>query len=228
MEVVVDTYGLSKLDSYILISSAPVFLCTISRDVVDSNDADIREALHRKVLQPYHKCSSTIVVDELGLAHGKNRVDIAVLNGCVHGYEIKSSKDNLLRFSAQLEEYTRSLQKLTVVSAPNHIEDVLNVVPDWCGVVQATMGPRGGVAFSTLRRATKNPNVDAVALAHLLWRKEAVEFLELLGVTGKSLTMPRKALYEEIASQASLNELVAWIKDRFMRRDSWRADLQLA
>lgn len=197
-----------------------------SGDVVNSKDADIREALHRKVLQPYHKCSSTLVVDELGLAHGKNRIDIAVLNGCVHGYEIKSSKDNLLRFSAQLEEYTRSLQKLTVVSAPNHIEDVLCIVPDWCGVVQANMGPRGGIKFSTLRRAAKNPNVDAVALAHLLWRKEAVEFLELLGVSGKNLTMPRRVLYEEIANQASLSELVAWIKDRFMKRDSWRVDSQ--
>ena len=199
---------------------------TLLKYLMDSSDASIREALHRKVLSQYHKSPSTLVVDELGLAHGKNRIDIAVLNGCVHGYEIKSSKDNLLRFSAQLEEYTRSLQKLTVVSAPNHIDDVLDMVPAWCGVIQASMGPRGGVTFSTLRRASKNPNVEAVALAHLLWRKEAVEFLELLGVTGRSLTMPRKALYEEIANHVSLSELVEWIKDRFTKRDTWRVDLQ--
>lgn len=194
--------------------------------IVETTDFEIRKALHKKVFQAYRQCETTVVVDELGLAHGKNRIDVAILNGCLHGYEIKSSKDNLLRLPKQLVEYRRSLQKLTIVAAPKHIEEVLAITPAWCGVVQAYKGPRGGIKFSTIRRTIKNPEVDAVALAHLLWRKEAIEYLELLGVAGRTLKKPRKMLYEEIANQASLNELVAWIKNQFMKRDTWRVDSQ--
>lgn len=195
---------------------------------MDSTDFEIREALHRKVLKTYHRCSSTIIVDELGLAHGKNRIDVAVLNGHLHGYEIKSAKDTLIRLSHQLSQYRKSLQKLTIVVAPNHIDGVLSIAPEWSGIIEAQKGPRGGINFTTVRKATINPEVDGVALAHLLWRKEAVELLARFGVPKKELNKPRKQLYEIIASEASLAELVSWIKEKFMARETWRVDLQPA
>ncbi len=190
-----------------------------------TTDIEIRRALHKKVLMSQHKCSSTIVIDELGLAHGKNRIDIAVLNGCLHGYEIKSSKDNLLRLPDQLVEYRRSLQKLTLVVAPNHVDEIVSIAPEWSGIVLADKGGRGAIAFSTVRRSQRNPEVEAVALAHLLWKKEAINFLEELGVEKKLMKGTRLKLYENICSRASINELIDWIKTQFMERESWRADL---
>ena len=77
-----------------------------------TNDVEIRLALHSK-LKPYRTAPNTIVVDELGLSHAKARIDVAVINGCVHGYEIKSSLDTLNRLPAQLElaSEPRSLHK---------------------------------------------------------------------------------------------------------------------
>lgn len=193
---------------------------------MESTDFEIREALHRKVLKFYHRSDSTIIVDELGLAHGKNRIDVAVLNGHLHGYEIKSAKDTLTRLPDQLSQYRKSLQKLTIVVAPNHIDGVFAIAPEWSGIIEARKGPRGGISFTTVRKATINPEVDEVALAHLLWRKEAVELLVRYGVSEKELKKPRKQLYELIASEASLEELVSWIKEKFMARETWRADLQ--
>lgn len=195
---------------------------------MDSTDFEIREALHRKVLKSYHNCDSAVVVDELALAHGKNRIDVAVLNGHLHGYEIKSAKDTLTRLPAQLDEYRRSLQRLTIVVAPNHLDGVLSIAPEWSGIVRARKGPRGGINFTTIRKAAINPEVDSVALAHLLWRKEALEFLKKLGISEKELRKPRKQLYETIASETSLAELVIWIKEKFMARENWRVDIQPA
>jgi hypothetical protein len=195
---------------------------------MDSTDFEIREALHRKVLKTYHSCKSTIIVDELGLAHGKNRIDVAVLNGYLHGYEIKSAKDTLARLPVQLDQYRKSLQKLTMVVAPSHIDDVLSIAPEWSGVIEARKGPRGGISFTTARRATINPETDGRALAHLLWRKEAIELLTKFGVSEKELNKSRKQLYEIIANETSLAELVSWIKEKFMARKAWRADLQPA
>lgn len=193
---------------------------------MDSKDYEIREALHRKVLRSSHRCSSTIIVDELGLAHGKTRIDIAVLNGHLHGYEIKSAKDTLGRLPDQLAHYRKSLQKLTIVVAPNHMEGVLSIAPEWSGLVLAQKGPRGGIKFNTVRKAAINPEVDGVALAHLLWRKEAIELLAKFGVSEKEMNKPRKQLYEIIANETSAAELVSWIKEKFMARETWRVDLQ--
>lgn len=195
----------------------------MQRKSMQSTDALIREALHKKILQHQHNCPQTIVLDELGLAHGKNRIDIAVINGDIHGYEIKSSKDNLSRFISQLDQYRKSLQKLTIVAAPNHIDEILNVSPDWCGVIKVEIGPRGGVKFKTIRRPSKNPSVDMVELAHLLWKKEAIELLQEYGMKSNLNNKNRKALYKEIANHAKMEELVAWIKNKFSKRETWRA-----
>ena len=195
---------------------------------MDSTDFEIREALHRKVLKAYHRNGSTIIVDELGLAHGKSRIDVAVLNGHLHGYEIKSAKDTLTRLPNQLDQYRKSLQKLTMVVAPNHIDGVLSIAPKWSGIIEARKGPRGGISFTNVRKAAINPEADGAALAHLLWRKEAIELLTRFGISEKELNKPRKQLYEIIASEISLSELVSWIKEKFMTRETWRADLQQA
>lgn len=192
-----------------------------------SIDIDIRKALHTQKLKAYHSCSNTIVVDELGLAHGKNRIDIAVFNGCLHGYEIKSSKDNLERLPDQLSIYRMCLEKLTLVVAPNHLDKVFSISPLWCGILLADKGPRGGVNFSTIRRAQKNPEINAVSLAHLLWKKEAIALLDKLGVGINKQKLSRVELYSQLSQFVSIGELSAWIKEQFMKRETWRVVPQL-
>ncbi len=192
-----------------------------------STDIEIRKAFHKKKLGNHHRCPDSLVIDELGLAHGKNRIDIAVLNSHLHGYEIKSAKDNLNRLPNQLEVYRASLEKLTLVSAPNHIDEVMSIVPDWCGIIIAKKGPRGGISFDSLRRPQKNPEIDAVVLAHLLWRKEALHILKELGVETSLQRSSRINLYKKIAEFISVSELTVWIKKHFMERENWRADQQL-
>lgn len=194
--------------------------------IEQTTDLEIRNALHKKVLRHSHACPKTIVIDELGLAHGKNRIDVAVLNGCLHGYEIKSSKDNLNRLPKQLETYNRSLQKLTIVAASNHIEDIMMLAPKWSGIVVVSKGPRGGMSFSTIRRSSLNPDVDITSLAHLLWKQEVIEYLAQLGLDGQHLKGSRKVLYRTLSRHVTVSELVEWIKVQFLRRESWRVGLQ--
>ena len=57
------------------------------------NDERIRAAFHRKVLRRHHANANTLVIDELGLKHGKRRAVIAFINGHINGYEIKCDYD---------------------------------------------------------------------------------------------------------------------------------------
>lgn len=187
-----------------------------------TTDADIRSALHAKRLRRAKSHPDTLVIDELGLAHARSRIDVAVINGCIHGYEIKSAKDNLDRFAVQIDIYRQTLQKLTLVAAPKHVADIMSRAPEWCGVIAAEPGPRGGINFQVLRNAAANPEINPVMMAHLLWRDEVIELLEQAGYTPKDLRRPRKQLYEMLCEAMTLREITASIRAFMAQRQTWR------
>lgn len=189
---------------------------------LETKDADIRSALHAKRLRRAKSHPDTLVIDELGLAHARSRIDVAVINGCIHGYEIKSAKDNLDRFAAQIDIYRQTLQKLTLVAAPKHVAGIMNHAPEWCGVIAAEQGPRGGINFQVLRNATTNPEVNPVMMAHLLWRDEVIELLDQAGYAPKDLRRPRKQLYEMLCEAMTLREITASIRAFMAQRQTWR------
>lgn len=187
-----------------------------------TKDADIRRALHAKRLRKIKAQPDTLVIDELGLAHARSRVDVAVINGCIHGYEIKSAKDNLDRLDSQIDIYRQTLQKLTIVAAPKHIESIFADAPDWCGVIAAEQGPRGGISFHVLRNAAANPDIDPVMMAHLLWRDEVIRLLDRAGYAPKDLRRPRKQLYQMLCEAMTLAEIAASIRSFMVQRRTWR------
>ena len=187
-----------------------------------STDAEIRAALHRKALRAFHRCNDTLVIDELGLAHAKARIDVAVINGSMYGFEIKSAADTLTRLPQQLDLYEQCLEKLTIVCAEKHIPGVRDLAPRWCGITKVTKGPRGGIVFITVRKPKRNPNIQPYRLAHLLWRSEAVAILTQANASPKMLRAPRKTLYKSLAAKFSVAEITAFIKESMASRQDWR------
>lgn len=187
-----------------------------------TSDADIRLALHSKRLRRANADRHTLVIDELGLAHAKSRVDLAVINGCIHGYEIKSAVDTLERLPSQIDIYRMTLQKITIVAAPKHVRKVMAVTPAWCGVLEAVKGSRGAVSFQSIRRAGANPDTDPVMVAHLLWHNEVSQLLADLGFAPRELRRPRRQLYELLSETLSLKEIVPYIRSFMMQRGAWR------
>ena len=62
-------------------------------------DADVRPALRARVLKRHAKEPDTVLLDELGVCRGLVRVDLAVVNGLFHGFEIKSDRADSARSS---------------------------------------------------------------------------------------------------------------------------------
>ena len=185
-------------------------------------DPDIREALVEKRLEPHARRSGALVIHELGLAHARRRVDVAVVNGYIHGYEIKSAKDRLDRLPGQIEVYTRSLHRLTLVVAAKHVKRVLEIIPPWCGVLKVLVGTRGGIRFESVRQAKKNPSVDPYILAHLLWRNEVQDILSKYDIQPAILRAPRAELYKLLVKETPEANLTGMIKDAMTERTSWR------
>lgn len=162
------------------------------------------------------------MIDELGLAHAQSRIDLAVFNGHLHGYEIKSAVDTLDRLPRQLAIYTRALQKLTLVVATRHLDAAEAIAPDWCGLTEIVEGPRGGMTFASRRRARLNPGLDPFMLAHLLWHQEAQDLLRARGASEADVNAPRKRLYRLLADEVPVRELAPAIKAAMASRTRWR------
>ena len=57
-------------------------------------DRDVRQELYRQVRTIHALEPDTLFISELVLQRGAARIDLAVINGKLHGYEIKSDADN--------------------------------------------------------------------------------------------------------------------------------------
>ena len=171
-------------------------------------DKDVRQAVKDKILKAHINDPSTLVIDELGLDHGRNRVDIAVINGELHGYELKSDSDNLLRLPQQSMAYSSIMDKVTLVVGEKHAQEAINIIPDWWGIKIATMNHRGIVNIVTYRRNKKNKDIDPFELSKLIWKEEALALLAIkIKVDWRIRKLTRKDIYKLIVDTFSLNEI---------------------
>jgi len=186
------------------------------------NDVEIRKNFHRKILIRQHAQQNTLVIDELGLNHGKCRADIAVVNGRFVGYEIKSNNDSLRRLNEQVKSYNAIFDKVSIVVGNRHIKSIQNHVPEWWGIIESARGPRGAVNFDLIRKAQTNKNIDPISIAQLLWRNEAEEILRQKNLSSKILRQPREVLYEHLVNILKICELRKFVRDYFKKRKNWR------
>jgi hypothetical protein len=187
-----------------------------------TRDRDVRAAVRRKVLADHIADPNALVLDELGLEHGACRVDLAVINGASHGYELKSDSDTLTRLPQQIEIYSRALDRATLVVGDRHLDAARELLPAWWGIKVTTTGNRGAVHVETERLARLNPAVSPFHVAHLLWRDEAIDILERLNVPKKDLRGSRAQLYDALARLLPVGELRAHVRNALKRRTKWR------
>ena len=186
------------------------------------NAEQIRQSFHQKMLRGYHIDKDTLVVDELGLKHGRCRADIAVINKHLIGYEIKSDLDSLKRLGVQIESYSDVFDRVAVVVGLRHLREVQILVPEWWGITSAIEGLRGAVYFKTIRTEGINPSVDDFSVAQLLWRNEAQDILINFGVKGNVLNQKRSILYRVLIDSLGSKVLRRVVREYLKNRKNWR------
>ena len=187
------------------------------------NDSKIRKAVHGRVVKHYHRSSRALVLDELGVNHGKSRIDVAVINGALYGYEIKSQLDDLSRLPLQVQSYNQVFSRLTLVVAERLSVPALDVIPAWWGVIVVNSGPRDGVILDKIRPASNNPTLDPHAIARLLWREEAADLLRSVGLFDVKLQKKKRSvLYERLVDAFDMAALQDHVCCKLRARQNWR------
>ncbi len=192
-------------------------------ETLSMNDYQIRTALKHKTFVRYNNDPETLILDELGLRHGAARIDIAVLNGRLHGFEIKSDRDTLKRLPGQAAIFNSVLDRITLVVTHRYAYEAMRIVPDWWGIKLAEKGPRGAIHFVSLRRPRNNPSPDIAAVAKLLWRDEALSLLEEIGAAKGVRSKPRAVLYARLIEVADPDFVHSRVLRQLKDRKDWRS-----
>lgn len=185
------------------------------------HDSDVRSALHVLLNQQHEvEIDSTRFVDELDLC-GQVRVDVAVINGHLAGYELKSERDTLRRLPTQVAVYSRVLDRATLVVAERHLHHAQPLLPEWWGVMVASSTPTG-VVLEDHTAPAENPGISADDVVQLLWREEVLAELELRGLDAGVRSKSRAVMWERLARGVSLAELRMIVRERLKHRERWR------
>jgi hypothetical protein len=143
-----------------------------------TRDPDIRAALLPLLRDRFPDALHDLILEEFG-CNGA-RIDIAVINGALHGYEIKSDSDSLDRLKSQIDEYGGVFDYMTLVCGKHLLAAAKTQIPKWWGIKLAYV-VKGTVRVRDLRRERKNPGQKREALARMLWKNEAVRCLRRFG-----------------------------------------------
>jgi hypothetical protein len=192
----------------------------LHREIV-MRDYDIRYHLHNEYLAHFKRDGESIVVDELGVCNGISVVDVAVINGSLHGFEIKSDSDTLLRLPKQVESYSKVFDYATIVVNGKYVNRVAQLIPDWWGI-WLIYEKDNTVQQTVIREARRNQQIDPFAVAQLLWKEEALDLLDKIGLSKGNKTKRRWLLWEILATEIPLSDLCENVRYYLKKRADWK------
>ena len=186
------------------------------------NEAEIKRALYATELARLcQEDSQTRIVEEFCISGGKVRVDMCAINGQLHGYEIKSSVDNLNRLPRQQKYYSQVFDRITIVADEKHVVKAVKLVPPCWGLISASSTWQG-TKLEQIWPARQNQEVDPEALVQLLWRDEVLAALKVNGITRGLYKKSRKYLWKVMVSRLDLSIIKSCVRNCLKYRQDWR------
>jgi hypothetical protein len=183
------------------------------------NDFKVRTLLLNELNKQYANCSDTRVINELGLDFGAARVDVAVVNGIMHGYEIKSDLDTLYRLPRQLEYYNRAFERMTIVVSRKYLEEVKEIVPNWWGIKIISLDQS---RLINVRSGRKVSQQDPGLIIKLLWKKELEGLIDHLSLNKSLKKMRKNQLLTLLSEEADFKIIREYVYNTLKKRENWR------
>jgi hypothetical protein len=180
-----------------------------------TRDSDIRGALLAALRQIYNDKNSDLIVEEFGCNYA--RTDVAVINGAMHAFEIKSDSDTLERLPLQVEAYQGVFQYVSLVCGQRLFDRARNAVPRWWGLQRAQC-KNGEIILQQLRTPKLNPRQNRLALARMLWKTEALACLRKYGHKVVTSRHPADEVFQAVAECISVSILTDEVRQAIKLR----------
>jgi len=180
-------------------------------------DPEIRQALMAVLREAHVGDEEFALLEEVGLCRGEVFVDVTLVNGSLHGYEIKSDRDSLRRLARQVVVYSAVLDRATLVVGERHADEAVDLIPEWWQVLLAHVTPTG-IALRELRPGAINEHRQRRALVELLWLDEAVALLAARNAARGFRRKPRPVVWDRVCEVYDLDEIAAEVRERLKAR----------
>lgn len=180
-----------------------------------TRDVDIRKALLANLEVKYSDSNHDLIVEEFGCKTA--RADVAVINGFLHAYEIKSDSDSLDRLPSQIDAYQGVFEYVTLICGRRLLERARTAIPKWWGLQRAEFRD-GGVLIHELRTAKPNPNQNPFAVARMLWKTEALAVLRRFGQRGVTSRCTADEVWNAVAAHVPITELTNEVRQAIKAR----------
>lgn len=188
-------------------------------------DSDIRSLLLNSFLEvdEYINEEDTVVISELDVCSGNSRVDLAVINGKIHGYEIKSMQDNLNRLPFQMESYNQVFDTMTIVAYEDHIKEIKSIVPKWWEI-KSISPKKDHFTMKTIRSGKQNSNISVYNVAMLLWKDEMIDLLlSHSNITKGFKSKTRSEIARMIEQHVDSQVVLDCVRNSLKYRQGWKA-----
>lgn len=136
-------------------------------------DGDIRRALEESLVLEHRELGDTAIIHEMKVYRPTARVDVAVVNGEIAAFEIKSDVDSFSRLKDQVAAYNAVFDRVSIVTTPRQLKLARQKVPCWWGISISD-----GRSISVKRKAKDNPHRVIESLLFSLSRAELVAVLQ--------------------------------------------------
>ena len=183
------------------------------------NDIKVRMLLLEELNEKYARCNDTRIINELGLDFGASRIDVAVVNGIMHGFEIKSDLDNLDRLPRQMEYYNKAFERMTIVVSRKYLSDVKEMVPVWWGIKTISVDQ---TRLINIRKGRQVSYQDPKLVIKLLWKKELDGLIDHLKWSKSLKKMRKNQLLTLFNEEADPDVIRLYVYNVLKTRENWR------
>lgn len=189
-----------------------------------SREQDIKVAL---IDWLYNKglLDDATIINEMVVANWSRRADLAVANGHLQAFEIKSDFDTLKRLDGQLEIFTSRFEKVTVVCSKKFTYEVSKKVKSEVGIIEFQKKD-GCIKFKVIQRGRISSISNKKVLIGFLLKKEVFELLKCNNI--KFSADFSKKVIEEIALNISYSKIRDFVISCIKARYKETSDLYLS
>lgn len=176
-----------------------------------TDDSMVRQAIRTRLARA-HAGEDAVIVDELRVSRGSARMDVAVINGRIEGYEIKSDKDTLDRLPRQAEMFSLVADRMTLVVGEKHLDKAQRIVPEWWSIMTTSQSRKGTLKLAIDRTGRLNRNRDSKALVEVLERHEILAMMSVYGIDKGLRSAAYAELVEFSVSSLSRDDIAEFVK----------------
>ncbi len=187
---------------------------------------DIRIALRCWIENRFKISQNDLLIDELGFSNkdpnssvdSTFRADLALANGRLVGFEIKSEKDSLKRWTSQMKAYLNVFDEVWLCVHGKHLESALTITPKKIGIIVVD----NFESLALVRMANNHATNNTYDLSGLLWKDELIDLAKQYEIKIKSRTT-KNEMRELLADSLDINLVRAFVLKQLKLRKNYQS-----